>query len=80
VSKECKIPADCEYAPAAIRGLARIAVAGDVSESDRKNALEVLYDHGFLRITKPSDAADDIVRVLNMTDDEIKYVLQGTLH
>ena len=69
-----------EATPAAIRGFARICLAENVSEVDRLDALTILAERRFLRVSNASDAVDDLERIVKITDDEINCILLNTLN
>ncbi len=66
-----------KHGPTAVRALAQVA-REDNSASIRKQAIAQLVARRFLSVSNPTD--DDLLRIENMTDDEITAILQGASH
>ncbi len=66
-----------QYAPDAVRRLAELAREAD-DASVRKEAISLLVARRLLFTHQPTD--DDLWRIENMTDDEIKDTLRRASH
>ncbi len=65
------------YVPDAVRGLVKLAREAD-DTSVRKEAISQLVARHFLFTHQPTD--DDLWRIENMTDDEIKDTFRRASH
>ena len=65
------------HAPDAVRGLVKLAREAD-DASVRKEAISQLVARRFLSTHQPTD--DDLWRIENMTDDEIKDTFRRASH